>query len=544
MFPLLRSVVCSVLRSVLVAAGVLNSVFALAQLQPAPPSGAGRNGAKYTVSGTVVNAVTGEPIRRALVRLAGPVSASGFTNESGRFRFDNIPEESAWIGAEKPTFLGETDTPKSNRSFRRTSSFSIGPNSKDLQIKLTPEARIEGRVTDSDGEPVEGVQVQATGERIIEGRKQSIGYSMATTTGTGHYLIGELAPGAYFIHTQLRPVFGSQRFGQPVEKNFPLVYPSRYFPDSADLASAQPQELKGGEDAEVNFTLTPKPTFRISGTVAGAQNYLNVSFGDSDAFPAHLQFDRRANRFIVSLVPPGSWTLRFSSQDMQGNQYSAREEVTVADSDIGGLQVALQPDSSIPVDIQRRTAGRPIASAQVRLIPKEIESQNRWYVATPRNGDSPGAMLIRNVPPGTYHLAARASGSACIESVTSGSANLLHDDLVVNGGAQPSPINVVLREDCGKLSGVVHSNAGAIPASVLLVSDSSMGDPIVIGTQPDGTFMDGLLSPGSYHVYAFSNLANLEYANPEALRDYSGQQISLEPNQPVTVNLDLIERKE
>ena len=485
-----------------------------------------------------MNAVTGEPIRRALVQMSGSYQASSFTNESGRFQFDNCPGGSAWFRAQKPGFFEPN-----NGSPRRISRVSIDSNAKDIQVKLTPEARIEGRVTNSDGEPLEGVQVQAMGEQIIEGRKRFIGYSVASTTGAGHYLIGGLAPGKYFVRTVLRPAFGGQRPGQVVAGNYPLAYPSQYFPDAADIASAQPQELNGGGDAEVDFTLTAKQTFRISGTVAGAQNYLGVFLGEpGGAQRAHYQFDRGTNRFVINLLPPGSSTLHFTSRDTQGNQYSATQEVTVAGADISGLQITLQPDDSIPVDIQQLTSGSLMGSAQVRLVPTEPVEQRGGYPAISRNGGAPGSMLVRNVPPGNYRVQVQVSSSACVESVTSGSANLLHDDLVVNGGATSPPITVVLRYDCGKLLGMVHSNSGPTPASILLVPDS--GDPIVIYTLPDGSFTHGLITPGSYRVYAFSSLGNLEYANPEALRDYAGQQISLEPNQSVTVSLELIERKE
>lgn len=531
-------------RFILLTLGVLHGFLAWAQLQQIMPSGAGQSKATVTVSGTVVNALTGTPIARALVRLAGAVPAAVFTNESGRFQFDNVREGNAWLDAERPGFFREGVGPNAGSS-GVMSMISIGPNSKDVQIKLTPEARIEGRVTDSDGEPIEGVQIQVMGERIVAGRKQFAAYAMASTTGSGHYLIGGLMPGTYYVHTLLRAVFGDQRLGQMVRRNYPLAYPVRYFPDSPDLASAQPQELKGGMDAEVDFTLPAQPTFRVSGTVTGAQNYLGVSLGESgETLPAHSAFNRRTGQFAVSLVTPGSWTLHFVSQDMQGTQYSATAEVAVADSDVTGLQVALQPDSSIPVTVQQNASGGIVPNPQITLLPREMGSRNRRFVATSRNSSSPGTLLIPNVPPGAYHVEAHAFGSACIESVTSGSTNLLHDDLTVAEGGQTPPLSVVLTAECGKILGVVHSNAGAVPSAVVLVPDSGAGDPVVMTTSPDGAFTSGLITPGNYRAYAFSSLANLEYANPDALRDYSGQEVSLAANQPVTVNLDLIERKE
>jgi hypothetical protein len=52
------------------------------------------------------------------------------------------------------------------------------------------------------------------------------------------------------------------------------------------------------------------------------------------------------------------------------------------------------------------------------------------------------------------------------------------------------------------------------------------------------------LSPGSYQVFAFSRVEGLEYANPEALRAYPSQSVTLEAGQKMDLTLDLAERKE
>src|SRR5665811_445863 len=50
-----------------------------------------------TVTGVVVNAVTGEPISRALIQLQGMVQRTALTDSDGRFQFDNLPETQAML---------------------------------------------------------------------------------------------------------------------------------------------------------------------------------------------------------------------------------------------------------------------------------------------------------------------------------------------------------------------------------------------------------------------------------------------------------------
>ena len=63
----------------------------LSQASAAQISSPSTNGETFTLSGTVVNSVTGEPIARAMVRTNGPVQRTGFSDGEGHFQFDGLP---------------------------------------------------------------------------------------------------------------------------------------------------------------------------------------------------------------------------------------------------------------------------------------------------------------------------------------------------------------------------------------------------------------------------------------------------------------------
>lgn len=52
------------------------------------------------------------------------------------------------------------------------------------------------------------------------------------------------------------------------------------------------------------------------------------------------------------------------------------------------------------------------------------------------------------------------------------------------------------------------------------------------------------LSAGTYQVFAFANVDGLEYANPEAMRNYSGQSVTLEAGQTKDITVEISERKD
>ncbi len=522
--------------------GACFSFVCLAQLSQSLPQT--ENSKKYTVSGSVTNAATSEPIRRALVHLNGPVQLSAFTGPDGRFEFTGIPEGQIFVTAERPGFF---DQQSLNQGVNTT--VAVGPATKPLQILLTPEARIRGRVLDADGEPVEGLQLQLIAQEIQEGRKQLQPRASANTDENGTYEMEGLTPGQYFLRTMIHPGFSSSSMAPAT------AYPPEYYPNSADLASAQALELRPGEQAQADLTVHAAPAATIRGILSGApQNGVFVTYEGADGQQigeSYVQFDPQTGKFAFKMVPYGAWTFHFLSRNGEEGMRSAEEAIDVNRPEISGLQVVLQPVSPIPVIVNRAPAPA-ITSASTVAVPNQgpgvqvqlfsRASNGERYFAGQRQGDNSGAIFVQGVRPGKYKVVAQAFGPECIESVSSGSVDLARNDLLVSSGSQPQPITVSLRNDCATLTGTVRSEAQNVQAFVVLLADSAATDPQLFPLQSNQQFTFSNLSPGTYRVWAFSNVAGLEYANPEALREYAGQQIELAPGQTASANLELVIR--
>ncbi|MGH9694811.1 MAG: carboxypeptidase-like regulatory domain-containing protein, partial [Bryobacteraceae bacterium] len=63
------------------------------------------NGQRYSLSGTVVNSATGEPVPHALVQFFLSGVHVALSGPDGRFRFDNLPGGAATMSAQKPGFF-------------------------------------------------------------------------------------------------------------------------------------------------------------------------------------------------------------------------------------------------------------------------------------------------------------------------------------------------------------------------------------------------------------------------------------------------------
>lgn len=480
--------------------------------------------ARYTVSGTVVNSATNEPIRRALVGVAGSLV---FTGVDGRFRAENVPEGQAMVAAQKPGFF---DTPLSNVRL------TVQAHINDVVLKLAPEARIEGKIVDDEGEPVGNVEVQALSRRVVNGKRQLQQEGSARTDERGRYRMDGLNAGTFVLRTPAAPVGG-------FEERIPLppptqVFPPRYFPNASSRGAAQNVELRPGAVQQADFTLKPVRAFHIAGTTSAAGGSFSIECeNDEQDRVGTPQLDPKTGKFVVYAVPSGTWTLLFRDVNGEHRTYYARETVTVTSRDVDGLAVSLQRLANIAVNVVSPSA--------------EITPQVGLELQAVDGSSSLGAMMFPGnfyglpaVPPGIYRVFVPPFGGGCVESVTSGNLELSEEPLSVASGSQPQPISVTLRHDCASLQVTARSRSKNERVYVVLVSNLSFSHPIVSTIDAGETFNFGDLTPGDYTAYVLSNIEGVEYANPDAMSEFSGHQITLSPNQHGNLTLDVIETGE
>ena len=87
-----------------------------------------------SLSGVVVNSITGQPISRALVQIG---EHAALTGHDGRFEFENVTE-----GAGAPTVSKPGYFPKDN---------GVPPQNQPIVLELIPEAIVSGTITDANG---------------------------------------------------------------------------------------------------------------------------------------------------------------------------------------------------------------------------------------------------------------------------------------------------------------------------------------------------------------------------------------------------------
>jgi len=465
----------------------------------------------FCIGGTVVNAVTGEPVRRAAVSTP---QAAALSDVAGAFHFCGLPAGSYSAEAEKPGFL------------TAGTRVTVGPSIENLVLRLPPLALVKGRVLDGDGNPVDGAVVQLFAFAIGDGRRKVRVESTQTTDDRGEYRIPQLKPGRYLLRAA-----GWQGPEHPAkDADLPSAFAPIYYGGGAELASAVPVTLAAGQEFSADFTVTMEPSYRVRGTVAGyaPREPVTVALlgpdGEPTAVPA--AFDPASGSFQIGYVPHGSYILR-ATQGEGDQRLRGEQLLQVGAADV--FDVLLPLAGAVPVKgVVRLAAGAETApgapNCSVQLSPAVTAMyEEALDSATGEDGE----FEIDGVLPGRYRLSMQCA-TGYLASVRAGGTDLLaHDEVVITGTAPPV-IEAVLGTDGADLDVTPSAEDETAPAWLVLVPDSGNDLYARFSLFKSKLSLSGI-APGDYQLYAWSGSPYaFEYGNPAARQAWAGRAVSVQ----------------
>jgi hypothetical protein len=496
-----------------------------------------------TLKGLVLNSITGQPVRNALVESNIGSPNSTLTDSDGAFHFDGLPSGFATLSAVKPGFLPSTPI------FAPSPSFRIAPDALPAVLKLIPGGVVRGHIVDDRGLPLENFTVQLF--RRIPGISAPARQSFFTivTNDLGNFRIPDLPAGSYYLLVAPQDA-QPYRFS---ENENPMGYPRIYYPGVLDLSAATPIKVSAGRESVANLSLAPKPFVQLSGKVSGYPSDSSVRLflglrGDSDA-EKMVKLDSRTGLFQTDWIPPGMHIIQAVAE---GNSQSPAAPFTahlsvLATSSMSGLSIVLLPGVNVPVNVEGWARKEDLSQLIVQLSAQDTGIiQN----ADPVTKDSdinllnlPSAgMYFLTLPQGTYHLdvSSASDDQYFVESARSGSTDLLTNDLVID--SSPHPIEIALRRGAATLSGTVNLKDAARGAVVCLFPEKSNAKPLFAIAGSNGSFRFDNLPPGDYRVAALDSLADADFSTPASLKKISsaGANISLSPSQALALSLNLV----
>jgi hypothetical protein len=513
------------------------------------------NAPRHDVSGTVVNALTGEPIPRALVQIMGPQQRSDFTDSQGSFHFDGVVEGPAMFTARKPGYFSREDLARGSGP---RIPIKIGDDMPPVVLKLTPEGIVTGTITGDDDEPLEGVRLRFRRQEVMNGRKQWEDRQSAITNEDGEFRVAELPPGAYYVLAEdARPVMPRM-----TEAN--VAYPPTYYPGVPDLSSAAAINVQGAQVVRLDFRMRAQPVYEISGTVTGVPPgqpaQVRLMNRSGEPLGIAMRLNPQDGKFNAK-VAAGTYMVRASARDEQNRAWSGSTTFT-ASANLANIRLVMQPTISIPVVVrteftrtQTSQPGGTVSSIDPRtsrgpqqyvsvMATKVDEDRMNPFAAMERMPDN-ATFGLRNVEPGRYAAQISPHGPWYVQSATFGETDLLREDLVITQGGHGGAIEIVLRDDGGSISGSVMSDNNPASALVLVVPERGSILPPQWANERSG-FHTQMLAPGDYSLFAFDSMDGLEYTNREALDAYTARatRVSVSVNSSANVTLTLIKRGE
>ncbi len=499
---------------------------------------------KYSLSGTVVNSVTGEPIRRALVQIyMGPGQAS-LTDDSGHFEFNGLPPGQASVTVKKPGFFSEGEAARKGSS---PALVTVGSETDAIVLKLIPEAVIQGKIQSEDGEPIGAAPVMVFAPHINDGHKIWDQAGSASTDEDGEFRISNLTPGTYYVKAgpKLRSSFPNAR-----SATRQLGFAAAYYAGTPARESATAIELGPGQQFEAGLLLKSEPLFHITGDISGLSDSQGTSvqvvnqYGEA-VRPVRL--DQETGQFQAN-VPAGSYLLRATTWSERGRSSSA-EVPLVVHSDVDRLQIALSPPHSIPVIVKlepvhrhERSELQSVRLVSVRFRVTDPARAAPEYSSNVEKTQNRLALVIHDLAAGKYSVEVQPAADWYVRQAQCGTTDLLNDQLTVLPGVQTPPIEIVLRDDGATIKGKVDMGEGRKRAAVVVVPARAAEKAKMVWTSPGGDFAQSGLAPGEYDVIAVDRGDALEYANPEVMSKYltRGTHIALQADESRSISLDLV----
>jgi hypothetical protein len=524
--------------------------------------------AGYAVRGTVMNAVSGQPIARALVALNQDQAV--LTNGDGEFSFENVAAGSYAVSVNKPGFQGfggfghgmvvmrgRSGTMRSGPPRR----VQVGPDMPALTFRIAPLAMIVGHVTLSTADPADGIQIQILHRETQNGRQRWVVAGQTRTRSDGSFRMANLESGSYKVSTQPsldRPGSGGNNQG-PI-----WGYPSVYYPGVTDFSAAGVLLLAAGQQAEADLTVVRQQFFPVTAFVHSPDE-TPASFEILDSggrqTGIYANWDRRDGVARAS-VPNGTWTMEAHAYGRVMQFGSTTFQVSGAPATFA---ISVLPVPRIPVVIRREF----LASADGSQPPPSGPGMNLFLAPADegRPGMAGGGMNqvdgsngaeweINVTQPGRYWVQVQAFPPAYVASITSGGADLGSNPLVIVPGSSPMPVDVTLRNDAGSITGQVANEAppagssGSTPAAgdrpqiwvyaiPLFSTPSTVPEGFVEAT---GQFNIPNLAPGSYRVVACDAQQEIDFHSPEGLAPWAGkgQTVTVDPGGTASVDLDVL----
>jgi protocatechuate 3,4-dioxygenase beta subunit len=526
-----------------------------------------------TVEGTVVNSVTGAPLRKvdlalsngemsqemaAMMRQFGSgasaplpqVTTKTFaasTDGNGKFHFEQVPPGTYWLTAQKPGFADGRYPPKEG-SLR----LSSGQEMSHVDMRLVPYGTLSGHVLDEDGEPFPAAMVTALSYSFVSGRRRLMPADSAQSNNKGEFSLGKIPPGHYFLSANaMRMGFAAKATPAPPADGAPeTAYVSTYLPNALDAADAQRIDVAAGAELTgFNIQLRKSLVVRVKGRltdangdpIKSAQIMLMGGAGGIGSMSMTMVGDPQG-KFEIANVQPGAYTAM--TVQMQGTSPKmSMQPLIVPDRNVENLELGAGPEATIQ--------GKVVVDGDAKLLPDGfpvtlMAAAGMAVMPVFGKADKSGAFTLEHVTRASYELTLPLSPEGTyVKSVMFNDRESLGQELDCTAMATGT-LRLVLGTDGGKVEARVSRDDKPAPNAtvVLLPSEPNRRHPQMVrtGSSDEGghiTLKD--VPPGDYLAFAWEEVEDGIWFDPDFVKAQTeAVRVRIGPKATEQVDLNLI----
>jgi protocatechuate 3,4-dioxygenase beta subunit len=530
------------------------------------------------VSGKVLNAITGEPVRKATVTMqpagaqqmqGGPPGfgvgmrggSSAATDNAGNFVFESVTPGRYRVSGEKTGFIRSTFGGRGG-GIGSEVIVSAGSDKADVVVRMTPQGIVSGRILDEDGEPMEGVSVSLIRPTYFQAQRRMMGQGANQTNDRGDFRITNVAPGKYYVLVQ-RINMGNAPIQQGKEE---FGYPKLYFPGVETLEQAQRVDVGAGQEfSGVQMTLRKVRVYRVKGRVAGVEAPSPDAAGGNrnrrggggmvvqlraDGSSGDMGFGfgppgmgggqvRPDGTFELASITPGAYKLTVSSFDGGRPKVVGSMKLSVGNNNVDGIVVSPSPVVSFQGKVTVEGDKTLVNLKQVR-----IQVQGEMPFNQPLEVAEDGSFTLKDLSPEKYKVSlAQQLPNAYVKAINVGGQDIRETGIDLSGGGG-GPMEVILSTKIAKVDGMVEKQKqDDAPGTVIVAKVGPNSELTFINltarVEDAGKFSIANLPPGEYKIFAFEEVDMATASDPEFLKKFEDRAGSVKIGEGESKSLSL-----
>lgn len=502
---------------------------------------------QITIKGTVVNAKTGQPIRKATVELIPREPSSSQqqlvtqTDKLGKFHFPHALPGIYNLVSSKTGFLNGHYGSRQYVADLLTVSDERPPS--DIVVKLSPKSTISGRVLDDDGDPLINLTVLALRLEYREGSASWETVAQSQTNDQGDYRLSMLPPGRYVVRTVSR-YLGAINTRTPKALSLPdrpdTIYPSTYHVGSgAELEKSAISVRMGDEVPGVDIVIAPAPAFRIRGRIERPSDVPVViawvsTDRDTRTIAAHLPAGE--SDFELNGLVPGSYTIKVQSEDTPVEAF-AQQSIEITDRSVDSLVISLEGASDVVGTV---TIDGAVPTTSLNDMKVSLRGDAIYYLPTATVAPD-GAILLKDVVPSSFSVDLKGVPQSLYVK------DVLYNNATVPGGTNVAlslgaQLQVQLAAGAANIAGVAMDKDQRPVAGATIAIVPHTGQPRIVHSDDDGTFSLAGLAPGKYLLVGGTDVRPGAFLDP-IVREQHGvhqQQVVLSAGEQKSLSLSVI----